>query len=139
MTSEPRVVVDTNVLVSAALLPQSAPRQAVDLASQNGRLLFSEATFTELDDVLRRSKFDRYVSEQTRLEFLVSLVTAAEIVPISVEIIDCRDPQDNKILELAVSGNASDIVSGDADLLVLNPFRGIDILTVDAFLLKWTA
>lgn len=69
MTNEPRVVIDANVLVSAALMPQSAPRQAVDLASQKGRLLFSEATFIEIDDVLRRSKFDRYVSEQIRLEF----------------------------------------------------------------------
>jgi predicted nucleic acid-binding protein len=62
MTNESRVVIDTSVLVSAVLLPRSRPRQAVDLASQRGRLLFSEATFMELDDVLRRPKFDRYVS-----------------------------------------------------------------------------
>lgn len=55
-----------------------------------------------------------------------------------MEITACRDPRDNKLLELAVSGSASDIVTGDADLLVLHPFRGIDILAVSAFLLKWT-
>jgi putative PIN family toxin of toxin-antitoxin system len=90
----------------------------------------------ELDDVLRRTKFDRYVSEQTRLEFLYSLLHGAEVVPISTVITDCRDPKDNKFLEVAVSGNATDVVSGDRDLLVLSPFRGIDVLAVDDFLLK---
>jgi putative PIN family toxin of toxin-antitoxin system len=71
---------------------------------------------------LRRPKFDKYVSEQGRLEFLASLLDEAEIVPISQKIVECRDPKDNRILELALSGQASDVVTGDADLLALHPF-----------------
>ena len=139
MTSELRAVVDSSVLVSAALLPKSLPRQAVDLAARLGRLLFSEPTFMEVDEVLRRSKYDRYVSEQNRLEFLISLVDQAEIVPVSIELTDCRDPEDNKFLEVAVSGKASDIITGDHDLLILNPFRGIAVIGIAAFLQKWGA
>jgi putative PIN family toxin of toxin-antitoxin system len=134
MTSELRTVIDTNVLVSAALLPPSVPRQIVDLAMQHGVVLLSEASFKELDEIIRRPKFDKYVSQQRRLEFLVSLVVSAEVVPVSVTIYDCRDPKDNKFLELAISGQASHIVSGDTDLLVLHPFRGIAVMTPNAFL-----
>ena len=137
MTSELRAVADSNILVSAALVPNSSPRRVVDLVMQNGRLLFSELTLMELDDVLRRPKFDRYLAKKLRLEFLASLVNEAEIVSIGVEISECRDPDDNRILEAAVSGNASDIVTGDGDLLALIPFRGIAILTATSFLEKW--
>jgi len=46
----------------------------------------------------------------------------------------CRDPKDNKFLELAVAGEATHIVTGDSDLLVLNPFRDIAVLTPSEFL-----
>jgi putative PIN family toxin of toxin-antitoxin system len=132
--SELRAVIDTSVLVSAALLPLSVPRRALDLAVDSGRLLLSEATLAELDEVLRRQKFDKYVSEQTRLEFLLSLVNVAEVVPVTSRIAECRDPKDNKFLELASSGRASHIVSGDADLLVLHSFQGIAIVSPVDFL-----
>jgi len=61
MTIELRTVFDTGVAVSAVLLPRSIPRQAFDLAAQSGRLLASEATVEELEEVLRRPKFDKYV------------------------------------------------------------------------------
>ena len=134
MTSELRAVIDTNVTISAALMPNSVPRQAVDLALRQGIILLSEASFNELYEVIRRSKFDKYVSQQRRIEFLVSLVVSAEVVPVSIAIYDCRDPRDNKFLDLAVSGNASHIISGDTDLLVLHPFRGIAVMTPRAFL-----
>ena len=77
-----RAVIDTNVLVSAVLLPGSIPRQAVDLATEAGKLLLSEATLAELDEVLRRPKFDQYLPEKLRIEFLVGLVNRAEIVEV---------------------------------------------------------
>jgi uncharacterized protein len=131
---ELRAVFDTSVAVSAVLLPRSIPRQAFDFAVESGRLLLSEAAIAELDDVLRRPKFDKYVSEQKRLEFLLSLVNFAEIVPVSKRITVCRDAKDNKFLELAVSGRASHIVSGDDDLLVLHPFQQIAIVSPMEFL-----
>jgi uncharacterized protein len=134
MASEFRTVIDTSVAISAVLLPRSVPRQAFDAATTRGRFLVSEATIGELDEVFRRPKFDKYAPEQKRLEFLAALVREAELVEITEVVADCRDPKDNKFLELAVSGRASHIVSGDADLLVLHPFRGISIVTPQAFL-----
>jgi putative PIN family toxin of toxin-antitoxin system len=64
-----------------------------------------------------------------RLEFLAALIRQAQLVEITAAIADCRDPKDNKFLELAVSGQASHILTGDADLLALHPFRGLSILT----------
>ena len=137
MTSELRAVIDTNVLVSAALLPRSVPRQAIDLTLGRGVLLLSESTVFELDDVLRRPKFDNYVSPRSRLEFLSAVVNQAEIVPILQTVTECRDADDNKFLELAVCGKASHIVSGDADLLAMHPFRGISVIRADEFVALW--
>lgn len=132
--SELRVVIDTGVVVSAALLPRSVPRQAFDLAADRGRLLISSATVAELDDVLRRPKFDRYAGEEKRLELLAAVVREAEVIEVTETIAECRDPKDDKFLELAISGRASHIISGDADLLTLHPFRGIAILSPQEFL-----
>jgi putative PIN family toxin of toxin-antitoxin system len=129
-----RVVVDTGVIVSAALLPRSVPRQALDTATAHGLLLFSETTFTEVAEVLRRPKFSRYVSEQKRAEFLHALIDFAETVEVSCQVRQCRDPKDDKFLELASDGHATHIVSGDADLLVLKIFAGVPILSPAEFL-----
>ena len=129
-----RVVVDTNVVVSAILLPRSVPRQAFDAAAALGTLLISEATLAELHDVLRLPKFDRYVSEEDRLEILVALVREAEQIEVAETCSVCRDSGDDKFLELALSGKATHLVTGDDDLLVLHPFRGIVVLTPQAFL-----
>lgn len=127
--SDLRTVIDTGVAISAALLPRSVPRQAFDTAVDRGQLLVSDDTIAELNDVFRRPKFNKYVAEELRLEFLAALIGQAELVKVTATISDCRDPKDNKFLELAVSGRASHLVSGDDDLLVLNPFRGCRILT----------
>src|SRR5581483_3626083 len=104
MANEPRAVFDTNVMVSAVLLTRSVPRQAFDLATDRGRILVSRATVIELNDVLRRAKFNRYVSEEERLEFLAALVRDAEAVHVTAAVTACRDPKDDKFLELAVNG-----------------------------------
>jgi putative PIN family toxin of toxin-antitoxin system len=134
MTTEHRSVFDTNVTVSAVLRPRSVPRQAFDLALQSGKLLASQATIEELEQVLRRRKFDKYVSQRARLEFLMALVNQAEIVPVVHRVAACRDPDDNKFLELAVSGHATHIVSGDDDLLALHPFQAIAVVSATNFL-----
>jgi putative PIN family toxin of toxin-antitoxin system len=132
--NEFRVVIDSGVVVSAALLPKSIPRQAVDMAVARGRLLVSAATVVELDEVLRRSKFDRYIEERQRLEFLAALIDRAEAIEILQPVTGCRDPKDDKFLELAVNGSADYLVTGDADLLVMHPFRGISIVTPQGFI-----
>ena len=90
----------------------------------------------ELADVLNREKFNKYVTHAERMRFMVSFLKVAEIIDISETIVACRDPKDNKLLELAVGGNADYLVTGDKDLLVLNPFRGVEIITPREFLEK---
>ncbi len=129
-----RCVFDTNVFVSALLLPESKPRQALDLALRNGRVLLSFATLAELYEVLTRKRFRQYVDEEDIRSFLAALTRETQWVDVDVQIAACRDPKDNKLLELAVSGQATHIVTGDSDLLALNPFQGIQILAPHTFL-----
>jgi uncharacterized protein len=79
-------------------------------------------------------KFDRYLSEEQREAFLIALVQSSTLVEVTKTITACRDPKDNMLLELAVSGKADVIVTGDTDLLVLHPFKKIAILQPEAFL-----
>lgn len=132
-----KFVFDTNTIVSALLLPDSKPRLALDRAQERGKILVSMSALLELNEVIARKKFDKYVSEEKRKEFLAALVKQAELLEVTEEITDCRDPKDNKFLELALSGEADCIISGDGDLLVLHPFRGISILQPGAFLREY--
>ncbi|MGF1505098.1 MAG: putative toxin-antitoxin system toxin component, PIN family, partial [Anaerolineae bacterium] len=110
---------DTNVLVSAALFRSSVPRQAFEAALVGGDVLLSQATLDELTEVLNRPKFDKYVTQSERLQLVSLLTEAATLVTITETITACRDPKDNKYLELAVSGQASHLISGDAEQLTL--------------------
>lgn len=129
-----RVVVDTNVLVSAILMPLGNPRRAVDKALDDGVLLFSEATLNELAEVLSRPKFNHYVSAEDRMLFLGTLGSTAEFVPIVQLVRECRDPRDDKFLEVALNGRAELILTGDADLLGMHPWRGIGIVSAGGYL-----
>lgn len=92
-------------------------------------MLISQATVEELNEVLRRKGFTKYVTEEERIEFLNAFVREGVLIEIVEPIVACRDPRDDKFLELAVNGQATCIVSGDEDLLVLRSFRGIPIIT----------
>ncbi|MFZ0771717.1 MAG: putative toxin-antitoxin system toxin component, PIN family [Candidatus Sulfotelmatobacter sp.] len=129
MRTRQRVVVDTNVLVSRLLAAESIPGLAVREARRRGRLLVSDATMYELAEVLSREKFDRYVSLEQRKQFLRQLGRIAELVPIIQVIRECRDPKDDKFLEVALNGRADVIITGDVDLLALHPWRGIAIVS----------
>jgi putative PIN family toxin of toxin-antitoxin system len=128
-----RCVFDTNVLISALLLPDSKPRQALQLALRQGKVLISFATLAELYEVLGRKKFLRYIDEEDIRNFLAALTREAEWVEVDTQIAACRDPKDDKFLEIAVSGHATHIITGDTDLLALNPYRGIQILPPHRF------
>jgi uncharacterized protein len=122
-----RVVVDTNVFVSAALKDTSLPALALHLVAQRGTLLKSDATEMQLFEVLARPQLAALI-DQSSVEWMRKLMAVAEAVTITERIAACRDATDDKFLELAVNGKADVIVSGDADLLVLNPFRGIPVV-----------
>ena len=83
----------------------------------------------ELDSVFRRPKFDRYQDLDKRLSYLWSFLEAGKPIEVMDIVTDCRDPKDNKFLELALAGKADFIITGDADLLSLHPWPGIAILS----------
>ena len=127
-----KLVVDTNVFVSAALKESSWPRVVVGWVDRFGGLLESMATEGQVLEVLQRpyfaSKLPPFYLDNVRRIF-----SKAELVTITETVAACRDPSDDKFLELAVNGRADLIVTGDLDLLVLDPFRGIPIVTPGAF------
>jgi uncharacterized protein len=129
-----RFVVDTNVLISALLFKTSVPFLAIELVEKQGIILYSEATLNELEQVLNRKKFNKYLSLEDRQLFLLKFISSSQLVSITENITVCRDEKDNKFLELAISGNANVIVTGDMDLLVLNPFQAVEIVTPDQFI-----
>lgn len=134
MNERRHYVFDTNTLVSALLFEGSKPAQALWYALRHGEVLLSPSTLGELAEVLQREKFERYVTAAERDEFLAALVARARFLEPTQSLRACRDPNDNKFLELAVEGNAGIIISGDSDLLVLHPFQGIAIMRAGEFL-----
>ena len=130
-----RVVLDTNVLISAVLQPKGPPRAAVEaVRTAGGVLLFSEQTFDELRTRLERPKFDKYVHREGRALFLVQLDAVSEWVAITGAKMGCRDLDDDKLLETAMMGEADCLITGDRDLLVMSPFHDIPIVTPADFL-----
>lgn len=131
--SKPRVILDTNVLISYALKPSAGMSRVVHTAFDHGRLLISQDTFDELRSVIERFVKRGFVTVQEASEFLGSIVEAAEWVKILETVQACRDPKDDKFLELAVNGQATFLVTGDQDLLVLHPFKETLILSPKDF------
>lgn len=129
MSGTPRLVFDTNTLISHLLIPSSLPAQAVRKGLHEGQLIVSDDTLIELAEVLARAKFDRYISLADRQEFFRVFGRVVEKINIIRRVQACRDPGDDKFLELAINGQASHIITGDQDLLALHPFQSIQIIT----------
>ena len=134
-----RVVIDTNVHVSAALIAESAPTRARDHALHHARLIGTADTIDELVTRLRSAKFDRYSSRAVREILIQRLAPVVELVVVTQQVRACRDPRDDKFLEAAVNGSASVIISGDKDLLALHPFQGILILSPSDYLERFSS
>lgn len=133
-----RVVLDTNVLISGLLSAASTPAQAVERAISDGQLVASAETLLELMTKLLSPKFDRYVARERRDALLLRLAPLIEIVEVVQVVRASRDPKDDKFLEVAVNGRADVVVTGDGDLLALNPFRGIAVLSPAAYVARQT-
>jgi uncharacterized protein len=134
MSSKARYVIDTNVIVSSLLFENSIPSKAFRYALKHGEVLLSLELLEELSDVFGREKFNRFVTSEERDEFLETFVERAILIEVIEKVQECRDSKDDKILELALNGEAGYIVSGDKDLLVLNPFRDVKIVAPEEFL-----
>ena len=134
MTTSKFFVFDTNVLISALFDFNSIPAEALTKARTQGRLLVSKEIALEYLSVFSREKFDKWISIENRINFIENIIENSMLVDATQQIFVCRDYKDNMFLSLAVSAQANCIVSGDKDLLTLNPFNGIPILTPADFL-----
>jgi uncharacterized protein len=132
-----RAVVDTGVLVSALIRRQGTTGEVLRMLRE-GRFsaLYTTDTLVEVVEVLGRTPFRvKYQIESGDITALINLIRLrGELTNPQHSVTACRDPKDNKFLEAALSGHADCIVTGDADLLVLNPFEGIPILRPAEFL-----
>jgi uncharacterized protein len=131
----PPIVVDTNVLISAMLFSESISAKALDKALAHYLFVQSEDTLSELASTVRRKKFDKYKLLSEREQFLLTISRASKTVDITCTVSDCRDPKDNRFLELALSASSALIVSGDDDLLSMPPYKGVNIVNPSAFLI----
>lgn len=127
-----RVVIDSNILISAAIYPNSASANALRLAVLFCKLVRSDETTAEIEQVLLRTKFDRYFATggPSREDFLTIYKDAAALEPITEIATDCSDPKDNKFLSLALSVKADLLITGDRKHLIsMHPYRGIPIVS----------
>jgi putative PIN family toxin of toxin-antitoxin system len=132
-----RIVLDSNIIISAAISPNSLSAQALRVAIDHYTICVSEETFSELAEVIQRAKFDKYfeANNYTRSDFLSILHPLCSFFEPTETITDCNDPKDNKFLEVSVAANAFMLVSGDKKhLLSMNPYRGIQIVTARDFI-----
>ena len=129
----PRVVVDTNVLVSALIGRRLRPFIGA-LKTNRLQLIFSKETFDELLEVLQRPHLARYFTQSDAKELVNLLNARMDLVNISTHVNDCRDAKDNIFLDCALSGSVDYVVTGDPDLLELNPYKGIPIISPLIFL-----
>ncbi len=96
-----RIVFDNNVLISAALLKDSAPYKALKKAAENHVILRSQSALKELRDVIYKSKFNTYFeNDSAKKRFIFSYILASSDVVIKHHVSLCRDPKDNMYLEI---------------------------------------
>jgi putative PIN family toxin of toxin-antitoxin system len=126
--TNPEWVIDTNVLISAALSARGAPARLVQLVLERDVLVFSQPTFDELKTRLYRPKFDRYISLELREAVLHDLSAAARWVAIGEPARYCRDRSGDMFIETALVAQAGVLVSGDQDLLDAPAIAGLRIL-----------
>jgi uncharacterized protein len=128
------IVVDSNILISAALDEDSISAHAFRRAVELFSLTHSKETAAEIENVLSRPKLDRFVSASLRQQFLHHYLAQSNEVLVVDDVVACRDPKDDKFLSLALASGASVLMSGDEDLRVQHPFRGIAILSPREFM-----
>jgi uncharacterized protein len=127
-------VLDTVVLIKAALSERSAAAAVFRKADTQGILIYSDETVAELERKLAMEKFDKYIAAAQRRLFLRNYLQIGLNIPITKIVQICRDPNDDMFLSLALSAHADCIITEDKDMLVLNPFENIPILSTPDFL-----
>jgi putative PIN family toxin of toxin-antitoxin system len=124
---KPRLILDTNVIISGVLFKGEAIRSLLIYVLNEYQLVFSQTTWDDLASVFQRDAFEKMMPLGARLRVLAELASKVEVAESTSIVTDCRDPKDNKFLSLAIDANAIAIVTGDKDLKVQHPYKGIAI------------
>ena len=127
------IVIDTNVLISAGLLPNSKTAQVLVLAVTYFVIAQNDATWLELETRIARPKFDAYFGDEGRLRHLIKIAQGIERFEISSAVQISKDKTDDKFVSLALDSGAKMIISGDQDLKDIRFFQGIEILSPTHF------
>ena len=132
-------MLDTSTLVGAVLRPNSIPRQAFIKALSKDELCASLSTLAELEEVMTRDKFDAYLNLLARRQFVALYRDRVRQFQVSIEqeaVLSrpCRDSRDNKFLALVLACSASILVASDQDLLTVNPYGDVQIITPKEYL-----
>ena len=127
------IVIDTNVLISAGLLPQSKTAQVLALAVEHFVIAQNKDTWHELETRIARPKFDRYFGDSGRLRHLAKISQSIHRFEVSAAVSVSRDKTDDKFIELAIDSGSSILISGDPDLRVVKTFKGVEILSPAQF------
>ena len=134
MPSSPAyIVIDTNVLVSAGLLPESKTAQVLALAVEHFVIAQNQDTWHELETRIARPKFDRYFGESGRLRHLVAIAQSIQHFEVVTEVSVSRDKTDDKLIALAIDSEATILISGDPDLKDVRTYKGIEIFSPAQF------
>lgn len=134
----PYIVIDTNVLISAGILPQSRLAKILVIVAGEFVIAQNEATWNEMLSRIERSKFDRYFGESGRLTYLSMLARLVQFFDVVSDVRISRDPDDDKFVSLALDAGAKIIISGDADLKDIKIHKGIEIMSPSTFLARFT-
>ncbi len=126
-------VADTNLVISFFMGSKAPASLAFSRLMDEYQLIASHDTFAEFREVFMREKFAR-IRRERRLAAVSRYRFLVEMIPTVIDVHVCAEPKDDKFLSLAVSGNASLILTSDDHLLRLNPFRGIAILEPSEYL-----
>jgi putative PIN family toxin of toxin-antitoxin system len=127
------IVIDTNVLISAGLLPESKTAQALALAVAHFVIAQNQETWHELETRIARPKFDRYFGDCGRLRHLIKIAQSMQYFEVSAKVAVSRDKTDDKFIALAIDSGANILISGDPDLQDVQALQGIEILSPAQF------
>ena len=134
MKSKPAyIVIDTNVLISAGLLPNAKSAQVLAIAVEQFVIAQNDSTWHELETRIARQKFDRYFEKDGRLKHLIQIAQSIKRFESFAKIKLSADETDNKFIELAIDSQSSIIISGDPDLKNNQVYAGIEIISPSIF------
>lgn len=129
MNSSKKYICDTNILLSSLISSSSPPAQTVDFIKDNGLFSFSKETFSEFEEVLKRPKFDKFLSKERRINFINEILELSVFYEVHDKADICRDPKDNKFLDIAIASYAEFLITGDEDLLILERIEKTSIIS----------